>query len=119
MREEILGDELLAATALPGEQDDLTVDPARAEAFYKAIRVYWPGIEDGRLQPAYAGMRPKIHDASMPLPDFRIDGPKKHGIAGLINLFGIESPGLTSSLALAEMVARELEAGKEFSHAAE
>lgn len=88
--------------------DDLVVDPQRAESFYKAIRVYWPGIEDGRLQPAYAGMRPKIHDASMPLPDFRIDGPDQHGIRGLVNLFGIESPGLTSSLSLAEMVVEDL-----------
>lgn len=88
--------------------DDLAVSPARAESFYAAIRTYWPGLPDGALQPDYAGIRPKLHGPDMPMPDFRIDGPEAHGIAGLVNLFGIESPGLTSSLALADVVAERL-----------
>lgn len=87
---------------------DLAVDPAREAQFYKAIRAYWPGLPDGSLQPDYAGIRPKIHGPNMPAPDFRIDGPQEHGISGLVNLFGIESPGLTASLALADMVAEKL-----------
>lgn len=86
---------------------DYTVDPHRAEAFYTAIRRYWPGLPDGALTPDYAGCRPKLSSPSEPAVDFRIDGPELHGIAGLVNLFGIESPGLTSSLAIAdEVVAR-------------
>jgi L-2-hydroxyglutarate oxidase LhgO len=84
--------------------DDLQVDPQRALTFYAAIRRYWPGLPDGALVPAYAGMRPKIsgpHEASS---DFVIQGPTDHGVAGLVNLFGIESPGLTSALAIAEHV---------------
>jgi L-2-hydroxyglutarate oxidase LhgO len=84
---------------------DYTVDPARAEKFYAAIRRYWPGLPDESLQPAYSGMRPKISGPAAPAADFRIDGPKRHGVAGLVNLFGIESPGLTASLAIAEAVA--------------
>jgi L-2-hydroxyglutarate oxidase LhgO len=80
-----------------------TVDSARAGAFYGAIRRYWPGLADGALQPGYAGIRPKIVPPAQK-QDFRIDGPERHGVAGLINLFGIESPGLTSSLAIAEYV---------------
>ncbi|MCM2292238.1 NAD(P)/FAD-dependent oxidoreductase [Allorhizobium sp. BGMRC 0089] len=85
--------------------DDLTVSSERAALFYPAIRRYWPGLQDGFLQPDYAGMRPKLHGPDQPMPDFRIDGPQAHGIKGLVNLFGVESPGLTSALALAEMVA--------------
>ncbi|RQO81473.1 NAD(P)/FAD-dependent oxidoreductase [Acidovorax sp. FJL06] len=85
--------------------DDLLVDPARGEAFYAEVRKYWPGLQDGALAPGYAGIRPKIHDAGAPAADFVIQGPKAHGVPGLVNLFGIESPGLTSALAIAEHVA--------------
>ncbi len=87
----------------PG-QIDYAVHASRAEGFEEAIRRYWPGLPDGALAPAYSGVRPKIHGPGQPAPDFRIDGPGAHGVAGLVNLFGIESPGLTSSLALAEEV---------------
>jgi L-2-hydroxyglutarate oxidase LhgO len=81
------------------------VDPARAELFYPAIRKYWPALPDGSLVPAYAGIRPKIVPPAIAAQDFMIEGPRDHGVAGLINLFGIESPGLTSSLAIADHVA--------------
>jgi len=87
---------------------DLVVDPTRAEKFYAAIRTYWPGLADGALVADYAGIRPKLHGPSEPMPDFRIDGPEVHGVAGLVNLLGIESPGLTSSLAIAELVRQRL-----------
>ena len=92
------------------DDQDLVVDPARADKFYAAIRTYWPGLQDGALVADYAGIRPKLHGPSEPMPDFRIDGPEVHGVAGLVNLLGIESPGLTSSLAIAAMVAAKLEA---------
>lgn len=85
---------------------DYTVDPQRAQRFYAAIRTYWPALADGALQPAYAGIRPKISPPSAPAADFRIDGPEVHGVPGVVNLFGIESPGLTASLAIADEVAR-------------
>ncbi|MCW5654655.1 NAD(P)/FAD-dependent oxidoreductase [Hydrogenophaga sp.] len=85
--------------------DDLVVDPARAEAFYGEVRRYWPGLADGALQPGYAGMRPKISGPDQPAADFLIQGPQVHGVPGLVNLFGIESPGLTSSLAIGARVA--------------
>ena len=84
--------------------DDLLVDPSRAQTFYADIRRYWPTLPEGALQPGYAGMRPKIHGPDEPAPDFLIQGPAQHGLAGLINLFGIESPGLTSALAIGEHV---------------
>jgi L-2-hydroxyglutarate oxidase LhgO len=87
---------------------DYAVDPARAAGFAEAVRRYWPVLPDGALIPAYSGVRPKIHGPGEPAPDFRIDGPARHGLPGLVNLFGIESPGLTSSLALAEVVAAVL-----------
>jgi L-2-hydroxyglutarate oxidase LhgO len=90
------------------EAIDYTVDPRRADAFYAEVRRYWPALPDGALQPSYSGVRPKIHAPGTPAPDFRIDGPAQHGVAGLVNLFGIESPGLTSSLALAEEVVTAL-----------
>jgi L-2-hydroxyglutarate oxidase LhgO len=90
------------------DDQDLVVDPARAERFYAAIRTYWPGLKDGTLVADYAGIRPKLHGPSEPMPDFRIDGPEVHGVAGLGNLLGIESPGLTSSLAIAELAAERL-----------
>ena len=86
--------------------DDLQVDPARGDAFYAEVRKYWPGLQDGALAPGYAGMRPKIHGPDAPAADFVIQGPTVHGVAGLVNLFGIESPGLTSALAIAEHVAK-------------
>jgi L-2-hydroxyglutarate oxidase LhgO len=84
---------------------DYTVDPSRGDRFYAAIRTYWPDLKDGALQPAYAGIRPKISGPGAPAADFRIDGPEVHGVAGVVNLFGIESPGLTASLAIADHVA--------------
>lgn len=85
--------------------DDLLVDPARGDAFYAEVRKYWPGLRDGALAPAYAGIRPKVHGAETPAADFVIQGPSVHGVTGLVNLFGIESPGLTSTLAIGEHVA--------------
>ncbi len=84
---------------------DYSVSENLRPAFEEAIRRYWPGLPDGMLVPGYAGIRPKIVGRGQPAADFRIDGPEQHGIAGLINLFGIESPGLTASLALAREVA--------------
>jgi L-2-hydroxyglutarate oxidase LhgO len=83
---------------------DYAVDPARSERFYPAIRKYWPTLPDGALMPSYSGMRPKIVPPEIASQDFVIQGPREHGISGLINLFGIESPGLTSSLAIADYV---------------
>ena len=88
--------------------EDYTVDPQRAAEFYGYIRRFWPGLPDGALSPDYAGIRPKIHGPGEPQPDFRIDGPVDHGLQGLVALFGIESPGLTSSLAIGEEAARRL-----------
>ncbi|MBT9493331.1 MAG: NAD(P)/FAD-dependent oxidoreductase [Paucibacter sp.] len=90
------------------EQLDYRVDPSRADAFYADVRRYWPGLPDGALQPAYSGVRPKIHGSDQPAPDFRVDGPAQHGLPGLVNLLGIESPGLTSSLSLAQQVLMHL-----------
>ena len=86
------------------EAIDYTVDPARAERFYPAIRKYWPTLPDGALMPSYSGIRPKIVPPAVATQDFLIQGPRTHGVSGLINLFGIESPGLTSSLAIADHV---------------
>lgn len=86
------------------ERVDYAVDPRRADSFYGAIRRYWPGLPDGALQPAYCGIRPKIQAQGEPPRDFLIEGPKGHGVAGLVNLFGIESPGLTAALAIADHV---------------
>jgi L-2-hydroxyglutarate oxidase LhgO len=91
--------------------DDLVVDPARGEGFYAEVRKYWPALPDGALIPGYAGMRPKISGPDEPARDFMIDGPESHGVRGLVNLFGIESPGLTSSLAIGRYVERLLAAG--------
>ncbi|MHB1218227.1 MAG: NAD(P)/FAD-dependent oxidoreductase [Alphaproteobacteria bacterium] len=84
---------------------DYAVDPRRADSFYQAVRSYWPALPDGALQPGYAGVRPKIVPKGVPTPDFLIRGPRDHGVPGLVNLFGIESPGLTSCLALGDHVA--------------
>ncbi len=85
--------------------DDLQVNPARADAFYAEVRRYWPNLPQGSLQPGYAGIRPKITGPHEPPADFLIQSPADHGIAGLVNLFGIESPGLTSCLAIGNHVA--------------
>jgi L-2-hydroxyglutarate oxidase LhgO len=86
------------------EKEDYTVEPSRQEGFARGIRQWWPGLDPTRLQPAYAGIRPKLIGPDGGFADFRIDGPETHGLPGLVNLFGIESPGLTSCLAIAERV---------------
>ena len=93
------------------EAMDYAVDPARGERFYDAIRKYWPDLPDGALAPGYAGIRPKLGPKGSPPADFVIQGPAGHGVPGLINLFGIESPGLTASLAIAEHVAGLVQPG--------
>lgn len=87
---------------------DYHVDPVRADGFYAEIRKYWPALRDGALSPDYAGIRPKISGPNEAAADFIIQSPSDHGVAGLVNLFGIESPGLTASLAIAQAVARIL-----------
>jgi L-2-hydroxyglutarate oxidase LhgO len=91
-----------------GEPDDHTVDTSRREAFETSVRRFWPTLPEGSLQPAFAGLRPKIHAPHEPLADFAVFGPAEHGTAGLVHLLGIESPGLTSSLALAREVLHRL-----------
>jgi len=89
------------------DRENYDVDPRRADGFYAEVRRYWPGLPDGALQPAYAGIRPKIHGPSEAAPDFILQTEAVHGVPGLVNLYGIESPGLTASLALAgEIVAQ-------------
>ncbi|WP_372618542.1 NAD(P)/FAD-dependent oxidoreductase [Falsiroseomonas sp.] len=83
---------------------DYAVDPRRGDSFYAAIRRYWPELPDGALAPGYSGIRPKIVPPGAPAQDFVVQGPAMHGVPGLVNLFGIESPGLTASLALADHV---------------
>ncbi|NBJ09540.1 FAD-dependent oxidoreductase [Microvirga arsenatis] len=90
------------------EREDYEVDPRRAESFYASIRRYWPGLPDGALVPDYSGIRPKLTGPGEKAADFMIDGPAEHGLPGLVHLFGIESPGLTSCLSLAEDVAERL-----------
>ena len=80
------------------------VDPRRSDSFYAAVRKYWPGLPDDSLIPAYSGIRPKIQAEGEAAADFMIQGPDEHGVPGLVNLYGIESPGVTSSLAIAEEV---------------
>lgn len=87
------------------ETEDYSVDPAKRDAFARYIRRFWPGVEADRLTPDYAGIRPKLHGPGEPQPDFQLRGADDHGIEGLVALFGIESPGLTSSLAIGEAVA--------------
>ncbi|WP_047308352.1 NAD(P)/FAD-dependent oxidoreductase [Rhodopseudomonas palustris] len=87
------------------DEIDYVVDPARAARFYPAIRKYWPDLPDGALSPGYSGIRPKIVPPAVAVQDFVVQSPAEHGVAGLINLFGIESPGLTASLAIADHVA--------------
>lgn len=89
---------------------DYGVDPRRGDGFYAEIRSYWPELPDGALQPAYSGMRPKVVGPDAPAADFRIDDVSRHGAPGLVNLFGIESPGLTGSMAIACRVREALDA---------
>ena len=90
------------------QTEDYSVNPQRAEVFYAAIRKYWPDLKDDALQPAYAGIRPKTVPQGSPDADFQLQGPDEHGVAGLVNFYGIESPGLTSSLALADVLCERL-----------
>ena len=90
------------------ETEDYSVDPAKAEEFARYIRRFWPGVKADRLTPDYAGIRPKLHGPDEPQPDFQLRGREDHGLDGLVALFGIESPGLTSSLAIGEEVAGRL-----------
>jgi len=90
------------------EAEDYRIDPARADACYAAVRTYWPALPDGALAPGYTGIRPKIAPPDAPAADFVIAGPAAHGVPNLVNLFGIESPGLTASLAIAREVKRLL-----------
>lgn len=83
---------------------DYEVDPKRADSFYAAIRTYWPALPDGALMPGYSGIRPKLQGPKEVAGDFVVQGPREHGVKGLVNLYGIESPGLTSALAIAEHV---------------
>ncbi|TIL34834.1 MAG: FAD-dependent oxidoreductase, partial [Mesorhizobium sp.] len=87
---------------------DYRVDPTRGERFYDEIRKYWPNLADGSLQPAYSGIRPKLSGPGEANADFVIQDAAEHGVEALVNLFGIESPGLTSSLAIADHVAQRL-----------
>ena len=91
------------------EQEEYNVDLGRAAGFYAAIRRYWPDLPDGALVPGYAGIRPKISGPGEPAADFAVVGPQSHGVPGLVNLFGIESPGLTASLAIGALVLDRLE----------
>jgi L-2-hydroxyglutarate oxidase LhgO len=90
------------------ERENYDVDPRRGDSFYAAIRTYWPALPDNSLFPDYAGIRPKITGPGEPAADFMIEGPAEHGLPGLVHLFGIESPGLTSALSLAEEVVSSL-----------
>jgi L-2-hydroxyglutarate oxidase LhgO len=86
------------------ESIDYSVDPQRSAIFYAAVRRYWPDLQDGALKPGYCGIRPKLAPKGAPSADFMVQGPQSHGVPGIINLFGIESPGLTASMALADLV---------------
>ena len=99
--------EWLPADATP-DSIDYVVEPGRAERFYAAIRRYWPGLREGALAPAYSGVRPKLSGPGEPPADFVLQGPAEHGVPGLLNLYGIESPGLTASLAIADETLRRL-----------
>jgi L-2-hydroxyglutarate oxidase LhgO len=92
-----------------GAAEDYVVDVSRAATFARDIRRYWPALPDNALAPAYSGLRPKIVGPGEPAADFRIDAQEAHGVRGLVNLFGIESPGLTASLAIAPLVAFALQ----------
>ena len=87
------------------EEVNYDIDPTRSATIYEAVRRYWPGLEDGMLQPAYTGIRPRLNGPGEPMADWIIHGPSEHGTPGLINMYGIESPGITSSLPISEVVA--------------
>jgi L-2-hydroxyglutarate oxidase LhgO len=91
------------------DTENYDVDPSRADSFYDRVRTYWPGLRDGSLIPDYAGIRPKLRGPGEGQADFLVEGPVEHGVPGLVQMFGIESPGLTSSLSLADDVADRLE----------
>ena len=105
---EAAADALAAAEGRRPASDALSVDPTRAPAFEAAVRRFWPGLPEGALDPAFAGLRPKIHSRDQALADFVIQGEAQHGVPGLVHLFGIESPGLTSCLALADEALAQL-----------
>jgi len=90
------------------DTENYDIDPSRGDSFYAAVRRYWPDLKDGALQPGYTGIRPKISGPDEPSADFVLSGPMAHGVPGLMNLFGIESPGITSSLAIAQVVKSQL-----------
>jgi L-2-hydroxyglutarate oxidase LhgO len=92
------------------DREDYNVNPERAKSFYASIRRYWPGLPDDSLQPDYAGIRPKLTGPGEAAADFMIEGPAQHGLQGLMHLYGIESPGLTASLSLADEVMKQLDA---------
>ncbi|RDV04531.1 NAD(P)/FAD-dependent oxidoreductase [Undibacter mobilis] len=91
------------------EEEYYPVDPRRADSFYERIRTYWPALKDNALAPDYSGIRPKLTGPGEPAADFLIDTPDRHGLPHLVQMFGIESPGLTSSLSLAETVVKAIE----------
>jgi len=90
------------------EHEDYDVDPSRALAFYRRIRDYWPTLPDNSLAPDYCGIRPKLTGPGEAAADFLIEGPAQHGLARTVHLFGIESPGLTCALSIAEAVTASL-----------
>jgi L-2-hydroxyglutarate oxidase LhgO len=90
------------------DTENYDVDPSRVDYFYQRVRGFWPELPDGALSPDYAGIRPKLHGPNEPQPDFDVADASTHGLEGLVALFGIESPGLTSSLAIGEEVVRRL-----------
>lgn len=102
---------LPASNTAAGRDLDYAVDTRHADVFAAEVRRYWPALPEGALQPAYSGIRPKISGPGEPAADFRIDGPAQHGCPGVVQLFGIESPGLTSCMAIGERVADLIEAG--------
>lgn len=98
----------VAALHSPATGLDYRVDAQRAAAFERDARRYWPGLPTGALQPAYSGVRPKIVGPDAPAGDFVLSGPNAHGVAAWVALYGIESPGLTACLAVADAVVREI-----------
>jgi len=104
-RKDLGGQAVFGPDLVHVETEDYSVDPAKAAEFERYIRRFWPGLPDGALTPDYAGIRPKLHGPGEPQPDFQLHGREVHGLDGLVALFGIESPGLTSSLAIGEAVA--------------
>ena len=107
-RKDLGGQAVFGPDLVHVETEDYSVDPAKAEEFERYIRRFWPGLPDGALTPDYAGIRPKLHGPGEPQPDFQLHGREVHGLDGLVALFGVESPGLTSSLAIGEAVGEML-----------